>query len=188
MKDFLQSINDLNKGSWENLVLFYAIKIVAAVLILVIGFWVINKISRALGNFFNNRRIDHTVGTFFKTLVNATFKIILVIFVLNFIGIQTTSIVVLIGAAGLAIGLALQGTLTNLAGGVMLLLFRPFREGDIIEAQGKRGKVRDIQIFNTILITDDNKKVIIPNSILSNGIIENLTKAVPPENSNIEKK
>lgn len=188
MKDIIASINSLNKGTWETLVLFYAVKIVSAVLILIIGFWIINKLSKSLGKFFTNRRIDHTVGSFFKTFVNAMLKIVLIIFILNFIGIQTTSIVALVGAAGLAIGLALQGTLTNLAGGVMLLLFRPFREGDLIEAQGKKGRVKDIQIFNTVLVTDENKTVIIPNSILSNGIIENHSKMIPKENPIIEKK
>lgn len=173
MKELLNRINTFNDGSWQSLVLVYAIKIAIAVVILIIGFWLINRITKIVNRFFNTRRIDGTVNSFFKTLVGTTLKIVLIIIILNFIGIQTTSIVALIGAAGLAIGLALQGTLTNLAGGVMILLFRPFKVGDIIEAQGKKGRVRDIQIFNTVLLAEDDKKIIIPNSVLSNGIIEN---------------
>lgn len=180
MKELVDKLNKLDNGTWQGIVLVYAIKIVAAILILIIGFWLINRIPRLINSFFDKRRLDNNVNSFFKTFIGTTLKIILIIIVLNFIGIQTTSIVALIGAAGLAIGLALQGTLTNLAGGVMLLMFKPFKVGDIIEAQGKKGKVRDIQIFNTILISEDNKKIIIPNSILSNGIIENSGKNPPP--------
>ncbi len=186
MKELINQLNKLDNGTWQSVVLIYAIKIVAAILILIIGFWLINRITRLVNSFFDKRRVDANVNSFFKTLVGTTLKIVLIIIILNFIGIQTTSIVALIGAAGLAIGLALQGTLTNLAGGVMLLMFRPFKVGDIIEAQGKKGKVRDIQIFNTILVSENNKTIIIPNSILSNGIIENSGKnppadAAPPE-------
>lgn len=176
MKNILQSFNNLHNGSWQSLVLLYAIKIVSGILLLLAGFWIINKLTKLAGAFFNKRHIEHTVAGFLKTLLNAVLKIVLIIFVLNLIGLQTTSIVALLGAAGLAVGLALQGTLTNFAGGVMLLLFKPFREGDIIEAQGKKGKVTDIQIFNTVLTGDDNTQIIIPNSILSNGIIENHVK------------
>ena len=95
---------------------------------------------------------------------------------LNFIGVTTTSLVAIVGAAGLAIGLALQGTLTNFASGVMLLLFKPFRVGDTIEVQGKKGLVKEVQIFSTLLIAADNKIIIIPNNLLSNGIIENSGK------------
>ncbi|MGC4103135.1 MAG: mechanosensitive ion channel [Ferruginibacter sp.] len=178
MKQLMDRLNKLNDGSWQNIALLYTIKIIAAAIILFIGFWIINRINKIINGFFEKRSIDNTVKSFLKTLISAGLKIVLVIFLLNFIGIQTTSIVALIGAAGLAIGLALQGTLTNLAGGVMILLFKPFRVGDIIEAQGKKGKVTDIQIFNTILSVDD-KTIIIPNSILSNGIIENSGKNAP---------
>src|ERR1700710_2694357 len=116
MKELINRLNKLNDGTWQNAVLVYAIKIVAAILILAIGFWIINRITKVANSFFDKRRIDKTVKSFFKTLIGATLKIVLIIFLLNFIGIQTTSIVALIGAAGLAIGLALQGTLTNFAG------------------------------------------------------------------------
>lgn len=173
MKELIAKLNKLDDGTWQSIALIYAIKIVAGILVLFVGFWLINRMSRWINSFFDKRKIDSNVNSFLKTLIATTLKIVLVIIILNFIGIQTTSIVALIGAAGLAIGLALQGTLTNLAGGVMILMFKPFKVGDIIEAQGKKGKVTDIQIFNTILIGADDKKIIIPNSILSNGIIEN---------------
>jgi small conductance mechanosensitive channel len=179
MKELIGRLNKLDDGSWQTMVLVYAIRIVIAAIILFIGFWIINRITRLINSFFDKRRIDSAVKSFLKTLIGTALKIVLVIFLLNFVGIQTTSIVALIGAAGLAIGLALQGTLTNLAGGVMILLFKPFKVGDIIEAQGKKGRVTDIQIFNTIL-SADNKTIIIPNSILSNGIIENSGKNIPP--------
>ncbi len=140
MKELLDRLNKLNDGTWQNIVLLYTIKIIAGLIILFIGFWIINRLTRILNSFFDKRNIDHTVKSFFKTLISAVLKIVLIIIILNFIGIQTTSIVALIGAAGLAVGLALQGTLTNFAGGVMLLLFKPFREGDTIEAQGKKEK------------------------------------------------
>lgn len=178
MKQVLDRLNKLNDGTWQNIVLLYTIKIIAGIIILMIGFWIINRLTRILNSFFDKRNIDNTVKSFFKALIGTVLKIVLIIIILNFIGIQTTSIVALIGAAGLAVGLALQGTLTNFAGGVMLLLFKPFREGDTIEAQGKKGKVIDIQIFNTILEGEDGKTIIIPNSILSNGIIENSGKVL----------
>ena len=188
MKQLIDKLNALNDGTWQNKVLLYSIKIAASIIILMIGFWIINRATKVINSVFGKKHVDPSVKSFFKTLINTTLKIILIIFILNFIGIQTTSIVALIGAAGLAIGLALQGTLTNFAGGVMILLFKPFRVGDIIEAQGKKGKVRDIQIFTTILTTeDDQRDIIIPNSILSNGIIENHGKTPAANNNSITK-
>ena len=180
MKELISRLNKLNDGSWQNVILLYAIKIVIAIIVVFIGFWLINRMTNVINGFLEKRHIDNNVKSFFKTLISAALKIVLIIIILNFIGVQTTSIVALIGAAGLAIGLALQGTLTNFAGGIMLLMFKPFRIGDVIEAQGKKGKVSDIQIFNTILLGEDGKIIIIPNSILSNGIIENSGKGIPP--------
>jgi small conductance mechanosensitive channel len=173
MKELLSGLNKLGEGSWQNIVLGYTIKILLAIFILAISFWLINRLVKFTNSFFIKRKVDSTVNSFFKTLIGSALKILVIIVVLNFIGIQTTSIIAIVGAAGLAIGLALQGTLTNFAGGVMLLLFKPFKPGDIIEVQGKKGKVKEMQIFNTILSTPENKTIIIPNSILSNGIIEN---------------
>jgi len=190
MKELINKLNGLDNGTWQGVALIYTIKIITAIIILIIGFWIINRITKILNSFFDVRKIDGTVSNFFKTLIGTVLKIVLIIIILNFIGIQTTSIVALVGAAGLAVGLALQGTLTNFAGGVMLLMFKPFKVGDIIEAQGKKGRVRDIQIFNTVLVSDSDKTIIIPNSILSNGIIENSGKSPssPAEKAPTEQK
>lgn len=132
MKELVNKLNNFDDGTWQSIALVYTIKIIIAILILLIGFWIINRITKIIKSFFDVRKIDRTVSNFFKTLIGTVLKIVLTIFILNFIGIQTTSIVALIGAAGLAVGLALQGTLTNFAGGVMLLMFKPFKVGDTI--------------------------------------------------------
>ena len=120
--------------------------------------------------------IDITLQGFISSLANIILKVLLIVSVASMIGIQTTSFVAAIGAAGLAIGLALQGSLANFAGGVLILLFRPFKIGDWIEAQGVSGTVDSIQIFHTVLRTGDNKTVIVPNGNLSNGIITNYNR------------
>ena len=132
MKELVNKLNNFDDGTWQSIALVYTIKIIIAILILLIGFWIINRITKIIKSFFDVRKIDRTVSNFFKTLIGTVLKIVLTIFILNFIGIQTTSIVALIGAEGLAVGLALQGTLTNFAGGVMLLMFKPFKVGDTI--------------------------------------------------------
>ncbi len=153
----------------------YAIKLLVATILLLIGFWLINKLLRIAENALHVKNFDVTFKKFIRNLLNFGLKSVLIISILNFAGFRTTSVIALLGAAGLAVGLALQGTLTNFAGGVLLLLFKPFKVGDIIEAQGKKGVVSEIQIFTTIVVTDDNRIIIIPNSMLSNGIIENHT-------------
>ena len=122
------------------------------------------------------RKADLALQGFISSLANIILKILLIVSVASMIGIQTTSFVAAIGAAGLAIGLALQGSLANFAGGVLILLFRPFKIGDWIEAQGVSGTVDSIQIFHTVLRTGDNKTVIVPNGNLSNGIITNYNR------------
>ncbi|PWT97033.1 MAG: hypothetical protein C5B52_14515 [Bacteroidetes bacterium] len=173
MKDStLHKFFNINSSHWESLLFSYAVKIVIAVVLLIIGFWIINRILRVFNSFFTRRHIDNTLKNFLRNFVNVLIKALFVLFVLNVVGIETTSLLTVIGAASLAIGLALQGTLTNFAGGVIILLFRPFKVGDRIEAQTKKGVVQEIQIFNTVILTPENKTVLIPNSLLSNGIIE----------------
>ena len=173
MKELLTRLNKLEEGSWQSVLIGYALKVVLGAIILTLSFWLINRLVKITNDFFNKRRTDNTVKTFFETFIGAALKMLVIVVTLNFVGIRTTSIVAIIGAAGLAIGLALQGTLTNFAGGIMILLFRPFKVGDTIEAQGKKGIVKEIQIFNTLLDSNEEKIIIIPNSLLSNGIIEN---------------
>lgn len=160
---------------WNN-VIGYAPKILLALITLWIGLKIIGWISKLLRKQFDRQGIDKSLSPFLTNLVSWILKIMVFISVASIIGIQTTSFVAVLGAAGLAVGLALQGTLANFAGGVLIMIFRPFRIGDLIEGQGELGVVKEIQIFTTILASPENKKIIIPNGILSNGNIINYTE------------
>lgn len=155
------------------LFLQYAPKLVLAILVLAIGWWIINKVVSIVGNLLNKRHIDVSLQPFLKSMIAISLRVMLVISAASMVGIETTSFVALIGAAGLAVGLALQGTLANFAGGVLILIFKPYKVGDLIEAQGHVGWVKEIQIFVTILKTPDTRTVIIPNGAMSNGDIIN---------------
>jgi small conductance mechanosensitive channel len=159
--------------AWIPMVMEYGSRVLLAMITLAIGWWLINKLTAKVGALLALRNADLALQGFISSLANIILKILLVVSVASMIGIQTTSFVAAIGAAGLAIGLALQGSLANFAGGVLILLFRPFRIGDSIEAQGISGTVDSIQIFHTIVRTGDNRTVIMPNGNLSNGIITN---------------
>ncbi|AMK32709.1 MULTISPECIES: mechanosensitive ion channel family protein [Pseudomonas] len=161
--------------TWLPLIMEYGSRLLLALLTLAIGWWIINKVSARLGKLVG-LRADAALQGFISTLANIVLKVLLMVSVASMIGIETTSFVAAIGAAGLAIGLALQGSLANFAGGVLILMFRPFRIGDWIEAQGVAGTVDSIQIFHTVLRTGDNKTVIMPNGSLSNGIITNTNR------------
>jgi len=162
--------------SWIPMVMQYGSRVLLAAATLIIGWWLINKLTSRLGALLALRHADLALQGFISSLANIILKILLIVSVASMIGIETTSFVAAIGAAGLAIGLALQGSLANFAGGVLILLFRPFRIGDWIEAQGVAGTVDSIQIFHTVLRTGDNKTVIMPNGNLSNGIITNTNR------------
>jgi small conductance mechanosensitive channel len=162
--------------TWIPLIMEYGSRVCLALLTLAIGWWIVNKLSARLGKLVGLRNADLALQGFISTLANIILKILLFVSVASMIGIETTSFVAAIGAAGLAIGLALQGSLANFAGGVLILMFRPFRIGDWIEAQGVSGTVDSIQIFHTVLRTGDNKTVIMPNGSLSNGIITNTNR------------
>ncbi len=172
------NVDELVKVSqaWLPVVLEYSGKLTLALLTLLIGWWLINVLTGRVGTLMQHRRVDRTLQGFIGSLANIILKVLLLVSVASMIGISTTSFVAAIGAAGLAIGLALQGSLANFAGGVLILLFRPFKIGDFIEAQGVSGTVDHIQIFHTVLRTGDNKTVIMPNGSLSNGIITNYSK------------
>lgn len=159
--------------SWLPIVLEYSGKVALALLTLAIGWWLINTLTGRVGGLLARRSVDRTLQGFVGSLVSIVLKILLVVSVASMIGIQTTSFVAAIGAAGLAIGLALQGSLANFAGGVLILLFRPFKVGDWIEAQGVAGTVDSILIFHTVLRSGDNKRIIVPNGALSNGTVTN---------------
>ena len=151
----------------------YGIKVLGAIAIWIIGSWVIKKIMKALTKVMSKKDYDISLQKFLLNLVSWILKIVLVITILGNLGVQTTSFAALLAAAGLAIGMALQGSLGNFAGGVLLLIFKPFKIGDLIEAQGELGVVKEIEIFTTKILTPTNKEVIIPNGALSNGNITN---------------
>lgn len=157
------------------LCLSYGPKLLLAIVTLVVGLWLINKFVASLRNNLT-QRVDATLGQFVSSILSVILKLVLLIAVASMVGIETTSFVAVLGAAGLAVGLALQGSLANFAGGVLILLFKPFKVGDVIEAQGHIGSVAEIQIFNTILKTGDNRVVIIPNGALSNSSMVNINQ------------
>lgn len=153
---------------WE-----YAPKLALAILTLIIGLWIVSIIINTIKRLMAKKEIDAALQTFLGGMLSITLKIMLVISVMGMVGIEMTSFVAILGAAGLAIGLALSGTLQNFAGGVLILILKPYKIGDVVEMQGYTGKVTEIQIFNTVLHTPDNKKVIIPNSPIATGSLVN---------------
>lgn len=153
----------------------YGPKLIGAIFVWFIGLWVIKKIASGFAKFLDKGNLDPSLKPFLKSLVDISLKVLLVITVLGMLGVQMSSFVAIIGAAGLAVGLALQGTLQNFAGGVVILIFKPFKVGDFINAQGYSGTVYEIQIFNTILKTGDNKNIIVPNGALSNSSMTNFS-------------
>lgn len=158
-----------------SMALEYAPKLLLAIVTLIIGFIIINSFVKFLRKTLTKRNLDPSLVPFTVSLSNVLLKAMLFISVASMVGIQTTSFVAVLGAAGLAVGLALQGSLANFAGGVLILLFKPFKVGDVIEAQGFLGTVKGIQIFNTIINTFDNRRIIIPNGAISSGAITNIT-------------
>jgi len=149
----------------------YGITFVYAILIFIIGKWVAQIIARISGTAMQKSKLNETLVSFLKNIVYYTLLIFVCIAALNKIGIETTSFVAVIGAAGLAVGLALQGSLANFAAGVMLILFQPFNVGDSVEAGGASGKIKEIQIFSTIIEGDDKKTIIVPNAKITSDKI-----------------
>ncbi|MEH0156748.1 mechanosensitive ion channel domain-containing protein [Limibacter armeniacum] len=157
----------------KDLIFEYGPKLVAAIIVLIIGLWVVKALTAMIKRQLDKRNLDPSLKPFLGGLFNMLMKVLLVIAVLSTMGIEMTSFVAILGAAGLAIGMALSGTLQNFAGGVMILIFKPFKVGDFVEAQGFMGVVKEIQIFVTILKTGDNKTIYIPNGPLSTGTLTN---------------
>lgn len=149
--------------------------LIGAILLLFIGMWVIRVINKVVRKFFDKKDYDPTLENFIASLINWALKIVLFVLVVTQLGVESASLVAIIGAAGLAVGLALQGSLANFAGGILILLMKPFKVGDFISAQGIDGTVKDINIFNTKLTTFGNQLAIIPNGKLSNDNIVNYT-------------
>ncbi|MEQ9188727.1 MAG: mechanosensitive ion channel [Cryomorphaceae bacterium] len=154
-------------------ILHYGLHLVGAIIALVIGVWIINFIVGRLAKVMEKRNVDPSLVPFLRSVLGILLKVALFISVAGMVGIQVTSFIAVLGAAGLAVGLALQGTLQNFAGGVMILLIKPFKVGDFIEAAGHSGTVKAIQIFNTFLHTPNNQVIIIPNGNLANASVVN---------------
>ena len=154
----------------------YGPRVLLAIITLIIGLWIIKMILRAVKRGFERSKVDESLRPFLLSLMGWTLKLLLFISIASMIGIATTSFIAVIGAAGLAIGLALQGTLANFAGGAMILIFKPYKVGELIQAQGHLGVVKEMQIFVTTLLSPENKTIIIPNGAMSNGDIVNFTR------------
>lgn len=155
--------------------MLYAPKFLLALATLVIGWMIIKGLMGVIQRALSTRAVDATLAPFLCSIAGWSLKLVLLISVASMVGIQTTSFVAVMGAAGLAIGLALQGSLSNFAGGVLILIFRPYKVGDFISAQGELGTVKEIQIFTTILLNPQNRQVIVPNGALANGNITNFS-------------
>ena len=151
----------------------YGPKVLGAIVVLIIGLWIIGRITRLVKNTFEKREMDPSLRGFLSSMISILLKVLLVISVMSMVGIAVTSFIAILGAAGLAIGLALSGTLQNFAGGVILLIFKPFKVGDYITAEGHSGTVEEIQIFVTYLKTPQNVTIIIPNSGLATNSLTN---------------
>lgn len=169
------SFNDLMQRLAESLVNF-AINVAIAILVFYVGRFVIRKIFKIVSAIFIRRRIDTSLSTFVLSLINIVLYFILIVTVIGILGIETTSFLAIFASAGVAIGMALSGTLQNFAGGVLILLLKPYKIGDYIEVQGYAGTVREIQIFSTIITTYDNKSISIPNGSLSTGSVNNWSR------------
>lgn len=152
-----------------------AVVMIAAALVFIIGRWVIKKLLGGMHRIFERRKVDSSVATFIVSFTRVVLYIALILGAIGILGVQTTSFVAILAAAGFAVGMALSGTLQNFAGGVMILLLKPYRVGDYITAQGQEGSVKSIQLFNTILTTIDNKTIVLPNGPVSTGIIMNFS-------------
>lgn len=150
-----------------------ALSLIGAIIVLIIGLWVIKKVVTSIRKFMNKKEIDPSLVPFLCSLLKFGLQALLIISVVSMVGVEMTSFVAVLGAAGLAVGLALQGSLSNFAGGVMILIFKPFKVGDYIEGGGHSGTVNAIQVFHTILKTPDNVTIVIPNGNLSNSSIKN---------------
>ncbi|MDD1782902.1 small-conductance mechanosensitive channel MscS [Enterovibrio sp. ZSDZ35] len=163
-------------ASNQELMIQYAMNILTAVLILLVGHWIVKKVAGSVGTVLKKRNLDQTVVDFIENMARYVMFTIVLIAALGRLGVETASIVAVIGAAGLAIGLALQGSLSNFAAGVLIVTFRPFKSGDYVEVSGVAGSVASIQIFSTVLTTPDNKMVVVPNGTVISSPITNYSR------------
>ena len=168
-----------NTDSWINkgleILTEYGLKVLGAIVVFIIGSWLIRKIIRITGRVMERKKYDESLQKFLLNLLSWSLKVLLIILVISTLGVNVTTFAAVIAAAGLAIGLALQGSLANFAGGVLILIFKPYKIGDLVEAQGELGVVKEIEIFTTKIIGPQNKLIIIPNGAMANGNITNYT-------------
>lgn len=156
-----------------NFAVLYGMKLLVALLILIVGTWVIRRLNKLIQNLMLSKGVDDSLRPFLGSIFNVTLWVLLIVLVVAQLGVEMTSFIAVLGSAGLAIGLALQGSLSNFAGGVLILTIKPFRVGDYIEAQGQGGTVHLINIFNTVLKTADNKTIYLPNGPLASTVVTN---------------
>ena len=172
MEGDIQGLNEYVAQAM-NVAVNYAPQLALPIVTLIVGLWLIKVVCTALKKAFARSHMEATLQNSIETLMSTGLKALLFISVASMVGIETTSFIAILCAAGLAVGLALQGSLGNFAGGVLILLFRPYKVGDFVEACGQAGVVREITIFNTVMTTGDNKTIILPNGAVSNGAITN---------------
>lgn len=158
-----------------NIAVTFSLKILAAFLIYIIGAWLIKKVKRMVGNIFKKKNSEPAIASFTQSILSIALTILLVIITIGALGVDTTSLAALLAGGGMAIGMAMNGTVQNFAGGIMILVFKPFKSGDYIQTQGFEGTVTEVNIVSTKLTTVDNKCIIIPNGTLSNGTINNFS-------------
>ncbi|APZ44019.1 mechanosensitive ion channel family protein [Acidihalobacter ferrooxydans] len=168
-----------DKFDWQSLLQTYAIpwgiKLVVALIVLLIGLWLAGLITALVGKVLTKANVDAMLVRFIDSILKVLLQIVVIIAALGQLGVQTTSLIAILGAAGLAIGLALQSSLSNFAAGVLLLVFKPFKAGDFIEAGGVLGVVEHVRVFNSVLRTPDNREIIVPNGHIYNGVITNFS-------------
>lgn len=173
MENLLNEVNNLALTDLVGYVTTFGKNLFAAIIVYLIGRFIVNKLCSLFRNILVKKDVEKSLYTFLDSMVSITLNFVLLIVVVGILGIETSSFMALFASAGVAIGMALSGTLQNFAGGVMILLFKPYKVGDVIEAQGFCGGVKQIQIFNTILTTPDNQTIIIPNGTLATGCMKN---------------
>lgn len=176
METWKEKVAYIMNDTWHSL-LHFGIRLLIVIAIFVVGRWLIRRLLKTIDKIFEKRNVDLSLRTFVKSMINIILYLVLFYIIIAYLGVNTSLFVALFAAAGLAIGMALSGTFQNFAGGVMILLLKPFRVGDWIEAQGQSGTVMDIRLFNTILRTSDNKTILLPNGSVSTSIVNNYNVA-----------
>lgn len=165
----------LSDGSWVDALIPFAINVGIAIAIYIIGFWIVNRLVAVCGKAMSLRNIDEALKNFLLAILNTVLKFVVLLAAIDTLGVPTTSLLAVLGAAGLAVGLALKDSLSNFASGVMLIVFKPFTIGHFVETAGIGGVVEKITVFNTIFRTPDNKEIIVPNSQIYGGTIVNVS-------------